>query len=86
MNIPVRDGDHIEFLPPVSTPGSYVTLQAEMDCIIVFSACPQDMIPINGAGDDRRPRRISKLSAESMASAGPQLRRSEPLSIRLEND
>src|SRR3954449_10287009 len=49
MNIPVRDGDHIEFLPPVSTPGSYVTLQAGMDCIIVFSACPQDMIPINGA-------------------------------------
>ena len=49
MNIPVRDGDRIEFLPPVSTPGSYVTLQAEMDCIVVFSACPQDMIPINGA-------------------------------------
>jgi len=49
MNIPVRNGDHIEFLPPVSTPGSYVTLQAEMDCIVVFSACPQDMIPINGA-------------------------------------
>src|SRR3954464_1379832 len=49
MNIPVRDGDDIEFLPPVSTPGSYVTLQAEMDCIVVFSACPQDMIPINGA-------------------------------------
>jgi uncharacterized protein len=49
MNIPVRDGNHIEFLPPVSTPGSYVTLQAGMDCIVVFSACPQDMIPINGA-------------------------------------
>jgi uncharacterized protein len=48
MNIPVRDGDHIEFLPPVSTPGSYVTLKADMDCIVVFSACPQDMIPING--------------------------------------
>ena len=48
MNIPVHDGDDIEFLPPVSTPGSYVTLQAEMDCIVVFSACPQDMIPING--------------------------------------
>ena len=49
MNIPVRDGDHIEFLPPVSTPGSYVTLETDMDCIVVFSACPQDMIPINGA-------------------------------------
>jgi uncharacterized protein len=49
MNIPILDGDRIEFLPPVSTPGSYITLQAEMDCIVVFSACPQDMIPINGA-------------------------------------
>jgi uncharacterized protein len=49
MNIPVLDGGRIEFLPPVSTPGSYLTLQTEMDCIVVFSACPQDMIPVNGA-------------------------------------
>jgi uncharacterized protein len=49
MNIPVRANNAIDFLPPVSTPGSYVTLRAEMDCIIAFSACPQDMIPINGA-------------------------------------
>jgi uncharacterized protein YcgI (DUF1989 family) len=49
MNIPVRADNAIDFLPPVSTPGSYVTLRAEMDCIIAFSACPQDMIPINGA-------------------------------------
>ena len=48
-NIPVRADNAIDFLPPVSTPGSYVTLRAEMDCIIAFSACPQDMIPINGA-------------------------------------
>jgi hypothetical protein len=26
-----------------------VLLRAEMDCIVVMSACPQDMIPINGA-------------------------------------
>jgi uncharacterized protein len=49
MNIPVRDDNAIDFLPPVSTPGSYVTLRAEMDCVVAFSACPQDMIPINGA-------------------------------------
>jgi uncharacterized protein YcgI (DUF1989 family) len=49
MNIPVIDGNAIEVLPPVSTPGSYVTLRAEMDCLVVFSACPQDMVPINGA-------------------------------------
>jgi uncharacterized protein len=49
MNIPVIDGNRIEFRPPVSTPGSYVGLRAELDCILVFSACPQDMVPINGA-------------------------------------
>ena len=49
MNIPVIDGKRIEFRPPVSTPGSWVALRAEMDCILAFSACPQDMIPINGA-------------------------------------
>jgi uncharacterized protein YcgI (DUF1989 family) len=48
MNIPVLDGNRIEFRPPVSTRGSHVALRAEMDCILAFSACPQDMIPING--------------------------------------
>lgn len=50
MNIPVLAGNKVDFLPPVSTPGSYVVLRAEMDCIVAFSACPQDMIPINGTG------------------------------------
>jgi uncharacterized protein len=49
MNIPVIDGNRVEIRPPVSTPGSYVTLRAEMDCIVAFSACPQDMVPVNGA-------------------------------------
>ena len=49
MNIPVIDGNAIDVLPPVSTPGSYVTLRAELDCLVAFSACPQDMVPINGA-------------------------------------
>jgi uncharacterized protein len=48
MNIPVIDGNAIEFRPPVSTPGSYIALRAEMDCVVAFSACPQDVIPING--------------------------------------
>jgi uncharacterized protein YcgI (DUF1989 family) len=26
-----------------------VVLRAVMDCIVVLSACPQDMVPINGA-------------------------------------
>jgi uncharacterized protein YcgI (DUF1989 family) len=48
MNIPVVDNDGIQWLPPASEPGDYVVLRAEMDCIVAMSACPQDMIPING--------------------------------------
>jgi uncharacterized protein YcgI (DUF1989 family) len=50
MNIPVVDGNRVEIRPPVSTPGSYVSLYAEADCIVAFSACPQDVVPINGLG------------------------------------
>ena len=48
MNIPVLAGNKVDFLPPVSTPGSYVVLRAEADCTVAFSACPQDVVPING--------------------------------------
>jgi uncharacterized protein YcgI (DUF1989 family) len=48
MNIPVIAGMRVEIRPPVSTPGSYVTLRAEMDCVLALSACPQDIVPVNG--------------------------------------
>jgi uncharacterized protein YcgI (DUF1989 family) len=48
MNIPVAPDGTVSFLPPVSTAGSSITLRAEMDLVIAFSACPQDIIPING--------------------------------------
>jgi uncharacterized protein YcgI (DUF1989 family) len=48
MNIPWTEAGDLSFDPPVSTPGSYITLRAEMDLIIAFSACPQDILPING--------------------------------------
>lgn len=50
MNIPVHDDDALSFDPPVSTPGSHVLLRAEMDLVVAFSACPQDILPINGVG------------------------------------
>lgn len=49
MNIPVQADGSIEWLPPVSQPGDRVSFRAEMDAIVVMSACPQDMVPINGA-------------------------------------
>jgi len=48
MNISVQADGSIDWLPTVSKPGDQITLRAEMDCIIVLSACPQDMVPING--------------------------------------
>ena len=46
--VPVLDGRRLDFLEPESKPGDTVTMRAEMDCVVAFSACPQDMLPING--------------------------------------
>ena len=48
MNIPVGPDGSVTFEPPVSRPGDHVSLRAEMDCVVAFSACPQDVVPING--------------------------------------
>ena len=48
MNIPIDGEGSITFDAPVSTPGSYVSLRAEMDLVVAFSACPQDLVPVNG--------------------------------------
>ncbi len=48
MNVAILDGGRLEFRAPVCEPGDYVDLRAERDLIIVFSACPQDIVPVNG--------------------------------------
>ena len=48
MNIPWTPDGELSWEEPVSTPGSYILLRAEMDLVIAFSACPQDILPING--------------------------------------
>ena len=47
MNIPVREGGELGWEPAPTQPGDSVTLVAEMDCVVVVSACPQDLVPIN---------------------------------------
>jgi uncharacterized protein YcgI (DUF1989 family) len=47
-NAPAADGT-IEIAPPVAPPGSHVALRAELDALLVLSACPQDLVPTNGA-------------------------------------
>ena len=48
MNIPWAADGTLGFAAPQARPGGYVRLRAEMDLVIAFSACPQDILPING--------------------------------------
>jgi uncharacterized protein YcgI (DUF1989 family) len=48
MNIPWTADGRLEWGEPVSSPGSYVVFRAEMDLVVALSACPQDILPING--------------------------------------
>ena len=53
MNIKVETDDRtLSTLPTVSQPEDYIVLKAEMDCIIAFSACPQDIVSIQGSDDN----------------------------------
>jgi uncharacterized protein YcgI (DUF1989 family) len=49
QNSSIKPGGELVIEPPVAPPGAHVTLRADMDLVIVFSACPQDMAPTNGA-------------------------------------
>lgn len=49
MNIPVDKDGNTAWGEPVAKPGDYVVLRAVIDCIVAMSACPQDILPINGA-------------------------------------
>jgi uncharacterized protein YcgI (DUF1989 family) len=48
MNIPVGADGELGWEPAPTKAGDSVTLRAEMDIIVVVSACPQDIVPING--------------------------------------
>lgn len=47
MNIPWDGEGNLEFAAALSKPGDHVTMRAELDCIAVMSACPQDILAIN---------------------------------------
>ena len=33
-----------------SGPGDYIAFQAHMDCLVVLSSCPMDIVPISAGG------------------------------------
>ncbi|KAF1989584.1 hypothetical protein K402DRAFT_390547 [Aulographum hederae CBS 113979] len=48
MNIPWTDKGDVSFEAPGGKKGEYIRLRAERDCVVVMSACPQDILAING--------------------------------------
>ena len=54
QNSAITPVGRLAIAPPVAPAGSSVTLEVLIDAIVVFSACPQDMAPTNGA--DMRPK------------------------------
>ena len=52
MNIEVLDdGRSLATKPTPCRPSDYITLRSEMDCYVALSACPQDIVPIQGRAD-----------------------------------
>ena len=47
MNIPVREDGTIGWEPALTRPGDSITIRTELDCYVVVSACPQDIVAIN---------------------------------------
>ena len=48
MNIPWTEAGQLTLQEPVTKPGDFVVFRAEMNAVVAFSACPQDILPING--------------------------------------
>lgn len=47
MNMAVNEDGTLRFAVPTSQAGQYVCLRAEMPLLLVMSACPQDVTPVN---------------------------------------
>ena len=62
MNIPVSENRKIALEPPASKPGDLVVLRALIDCILVLSACPMDVTPINGPDRTPKPVHYTRLA------------------------
>jgi uncharacterized protein len=56
MNVPWSPDGSLRYEPPVSRPGDLVRLRAETDLVVIMSACPQDLTPVNGAA--QRPTEV----------------------------
>jgi uncharacterized protein YcgI (DUF1989 family) len=69
MNVRVSADGALSFEPPVSAPGDHVILRAEADLLLVVSACPQDLVPVNGELNRPREIEVEIIDAPSAAAS-----------------
>ena len=55
-NVSIDTDGNLHIKPPLVQPGESLALRAEMDLVLVVSACPMDIVLTNGL--DRRPKPI----------------------------
>lgn len=55
MNVNIADNQSMTLERPVSTPGDHVILRALADTVVVLSACPMDITPVNGGDGTPQP-------------------------------
>jgi uncharacterized protein YcgI (DUF1989 family) len=48
MNVGWDASGNLSFAAPLSRPGDRMLFRAEVDVLVVVSACPQDLVPVNG--------------------------------------
>jgi hypothetical protein len=46
---PEPDGTLVSH-PASSQPGDFIAFRAELDCLVVLSSCPMDIVPISAGG------------------------------------
>jgi uncharacterized protein len=69
MNVPWTHDGSLRFEPPVSRPGDLIRFRVETDLVVVMSACPQDLTPVNGVAQCPVDVHVRLLS--SAAETGP---------------
>ena len=69
MNIPWTKEGEISFEAPTTKRGDYIKLRAERDVVVVMSACPQDVLAINGHKPMVAHFVVESSSPEDMAAA-----------------
>ncbi|WP_181776733.1 DUF1989 domain-containing protein [Amycolatopsis pittospori] len=63
MRIPVGEDGRLSWLTASSRAGDAITLRADLDCVVVVSACPQDLVRISDV-------RLSPLALEIVHNGG----------------